>query len=155
MRRGLPGGLDCVTVCAAGSRTGAVRCGAVRAVRVFGRCLHSGVDDGSGRKRTRVSEHEFGQFVEVGVLESYLRTNKRHGRTGRWRLGVVAVPEYARTREGRNAAETQQRRGDVVGDGEVDVDVEVVVGEALAAKLVDYPGTLPTCLGTTYCRCCR
>lgn len=146
----MPGGLDCVTVCAAGSRTGAVRCGAVRAVRVFGRCLHSGVDDGSGRKRTRVSEHEFGQFVEVGVLESYLRTNKRHGRTGRGRLGVVAVPECARMREGRNAAETQQRRGDVVGDGEADVDVdvdvdeEVVVGEALAAKLVDYLGTLPT-----------
>lgn len=123
---------------------GAVRCGAVRgvgAVRVFGRCLHSGVDDGSGRKRTRVSEEEFGQFVEVGVLESYLRTNKRHGRTGRWRLGVVARPEHARMREGRNAAETQQRRGDVViGDGEVDVDVEeVVVGEALAATLVRLP----------------
>lgn len=57
-----------------------VRCGAVR---VFGRCLHSGVDDSSGRKRTRVSGQDFGQVVEVGVLESYLRTGKRHGRTNR------------------------------------------------------------------------
>lgn len=120
MREGLPGGLDCVAVCAAGSRTGAVRCGA---------CLWqasplcSGVDDGSGRKRTRVSEQDFGQFVKVGVLESCLRTNKRHGRTGRWRSGVSP----GRNMQGCDCAETQQRRGGVIGDGDGDGDVDVGV----------------------------
>ena len=99
---GLSVGLDCVAaVCAAGSRLGAVR--------VSSRRLHSGVDDGSRRRRTRVSEQDCGQCVEVGILVSYLgRTNKRHGRTGRWKFGgggegVVGRPEDARMRVCRDA----------------------------------------------------
>lgn len=84
------------------------------AVRVSGGLLHSGVDDGSRRKRTRVSEQDCGQcVVEVGILVSYLgKTNKRHGRTGwlRIRGGGVVCRQVGRCKD----ASVQGRR-----DGEM------------------------------------
>lgn len=122
MREGLPGGLDCVAVCAAGSRTGAVRCVSLAGVSTLLR-----------RRRWQRPKKNKGlgagfRTVREGRYPRVLSEDKQTAwPNGQVEIRGVARPEYTRIRACRDTVETRRRcwrRRRATSDVQVEVEVD-------------------------------